>query len=136
MRALCALLLIGVAGCANLQTGSCVTPASRRMTVTEMFFGRDIPGRAPLTEKEWSAFVALTITKEFPDGFTVLDGDGYWLDPRTNAPAREGAKILIAAAVPSDGLAARIERISDAYKTDFHQESVGVLAYRACGNFQ
>jgi hypothetical protein len=105
------------------------------MAVTQMFFGRDIPGRQPLTEREWSEFAIAAIAREFPDGFTVTDGEGQWQNPQTHAVMHERAKILLAASAHMDGLARRISRISDAYRTKFHQASVGVLTYNACGTF-
>ncbi len=40
-------------------------------------------GRAPLTDAEWAEFAAQTITPNFPDGFTVFDGEGQWRNPQT-----------------------------------------------------
>jgi hypothetical protein len=135
-RALCAVALLGLAGCAPLGAGlSCLLPAQRPMVVAELFFGRDIPGRGPLTDREWSSFAAAVIAKEFPDGFTVVDGEGQWTDPQTHAPAHEGTKVLIAASPRVDDLPGRIERITDAYRSLFHQQSVGVVTYSACGKF-
>lgn len=135
-RPLCLLALLGLLGCAPVRTETpCLVPQEHPMVVTEMFFGRDIPGRQPLTDREWSDFAASTVVGEFPDGFTVIDGEGQWLDPHSHASVRERSKILIAAAARDGDLASRIARISDAYKTEFHQESVGVLIYNPCGSF-
>ncbi len=135
-RPLCLLALLGLPGCASVHTESpCLAPPQHPMVVTEMFFGRDIPGRQPLTDSEWSAFATAVIVREFPDGFTVLDGNGQWADPRTRILAGERTKILIAASTPTDDLAGKIDRIGDAYRTEFHQQSVGVLTWSACGYF-
>lgn len=101
----------------------------------EVFFGRDIPGRKPLTEAEWSDFVARVVTAQFPDGFTVFDGEGQWLDQRTGLTVREKSKILLAAADPESDLAARIGAVTDAYRKEFQQQSVGVMTSAACGVF-
>ena len=136
IRTLCGAVLAGLTGCASLRAESpCPAPGQQPMVVTELFFGRDIRGRQPLTEREWSDFAGATIAKEFPDGFTALDGEGQWLDPHSHAPVLERSKIVIAAAARGDDLAGRIARISDAYRTEFRQESVGVLTYNACGGF-
>jgi len=65
----------------------------------------------------------------------VIDGEGQWLDPHSHAPVRERSKILIVSVARDGNLASRIARISDAYRTEFHQESVGVMIYNACGSF-
>ncbi len=103
--------------------------------VVELFFGRDIPGREPLSELEWSGFAARVIAEQFPDGYTVFDGDGQWLDPHTNRVVHEPSKILLAAADPDSDLAARINAVVDAYRREFHQQSVGVLTRESCGAF-
>ena len=61
--------------------GSCLLDSQQPMTVVELFFGRDIPGRNLLTEREWSDFRASVLSHAFPQGFTVTDGDGEWRDP-------------------------------------------------------
>jgi len=105
------------------------------MTVVELFFGRDIPGRAPLTDREWSDFASSILSTAFPQGFTVTDGDGEWRDPATQAVTRERTKILIVADAKSSDLASRVSRVRDAYSRMYRQTSVGVLSYDACGQF-
>jgi len=105
------------------------------LATVELFFGRDIPGRAPLTEAEWSSFAARVVAQWFPDGFTVFDGEGQWLDQRTNRVIRESSKILFAAADPESDLKRRIDAVVDAYRKEFHQRSVGVVTSLACAAF-
>ena len=69
------VLAVALSGCAWSRP-VCLLDSQQPMTVVELFFGRDIPGRAPLTDREWSDFAASVVSKEFPDGFTVTDGDG------------------------------------------------------------
>jgi len=129
--------LIALTGCgaAAKPHGLCPLTSEQPFTVVELFFGRDIPGREPLTEAEWSDFSTRIVTQQFPDGFTVLDGDGQWLDQSTGRVVHEKSKILLAAADPDSDLAARIGAVSDAYRKEFHQQSVGVLTTNSCGAF-
>lgn len=129
---------LGVAGCNTLlhKEGSpCPLPGEEPYAVAQLFFGRDIPGRAPLTENEWNDFVARVVTPQFPDGFTVLDGTGQWLDQATGGVIHEQSKVLLVAADPESDLKTRIGSVVDAYRTQFHQQSVGVLTSGACGAF-
>src|SRR5258708_15618831 len=87
IRLAAALALFAAAGCA--QSPACLLPSEKPMVLAQLFFGRDIPGRLPLTDAEWSGFAAQVISREFPHGFTVLDGDRQWLDPQTNVISRE-----------------------------------------------
>ena len=129
-----ALIVLAVSACARERV-SCLLDSQRPMALVELFFGRDIPGREPLTDREWSDFAASVIAKEFPDGFTVTDGDGEWRDPATQRVTHERSKILIVQAPKSFGLASRVFRVREAYRRMYRQTSVGALSYDACGEF-
>ena len=129
-----ALIMLAVSGCAPERV-SCLLDSQRPMVLVELFFGRNIPGREPLTDREWSDFAASVIAKEFPDGFTVTDGDGEWRDPATQRITHERSKILIVAAPSSSDLASRVFRVRDVYRRMYRQTSVGALSYDACGEF-
>ena len=105
------------------------------MLVAELFFGRRINGRGPLTDAEWAEFAAQTVTPNFPDGFTVFDGEGQWRDPRTGHIAHGPTKILLVAARREPDLARRLSAVIDAYKTMFHQQSVGLITRYSCAAF-
>jgi Protein of unknown function (DUF3574) len=105
------------------------------MPVAELFFGRAIKGRKPLTEGEWAEFTENTITPNFPDGFTVFDGEGQWRNPRTGQIARDPTKILLVVAKETSDLARRLSAVIDAYKTKFHQQSVGLITRDSCAEF-
>ena len=125
-----------VAGCAGTKSPpDCVLSSQKPMIVAELFFGRDIPGRASLSDAEWTDFAAHIIGREFPDGFTVTDGEGQWRDPKTREMVRERTKILIVATEPSANTAGKFEAITDAYKKRFNQVSVGVITHSGCGAF-
>ena len=114
---------------------ACLLPAEQRMLVAELFFGRGIKGRAPLTDAEWAGFATHTITPNFPDGFTVFDGEGQWRNPQTGNIARDPTKILLVAARRTPDLARRLSAVIDAYKTEFHQQSVGLITRDLCAAF-
>ena len=105
------------------------------MLVAELFFGRNIRGRAPLTNAEWSQFAAEIVAPNFPDGFTVFDGEGQWRNPQTGRIARNRTKILLVAAPRTPDLARRLSAVIDAYKVRFHHQSVGVITRDSCAAF-
>ncbi len=105
------------------------------MLVAELFFGRDISGREPLSDAEWAGFAAQVVTPNFPDGFTAFDGDGQWQNPATREIARERTRILLVAARRSPDLATRLSAVIDAYKNRFHQQSVGIITRDSCASF-
>jgi hypothetical protein len=106
----------------TVPASACLLPQQKPMLVAELFFGRNIAGRAPVSEAEWDDFVARVVTPNFPDGFTVFDG--------ASAP-----KIVLAAAYPRPDLKDRIEAVREAYRTRFTQRSVGLLTRWECGAF-
>jgi hypothetical protein len=105
------------------------------MVVAELFFGRNIRGRGALSEAEWAEFAARVVTVNFPNGFTVSDGDGQWQNPATREITRQPTKIVLVAAPRTPDLGARLSRVVDAYKTRFHQQSVGLITRDSCASF-
>jgi|307.fasta_scaffold94293_3 hypothetical protein len=136
------LSLLMLAGCAESLTPpsqpapySCLLRGEERMLVAELFFGRKIKGREPVTDAEWAEFAAQIVTLNFPNGFTVLDGEGQWRNPHTGFLARDRTKILLVAARREPDLAQRLSAVIDAYKTRFHQHSVGIITRDSCAAF-
>ena len=105
------------------------------MLVAELFFGRDVKGRGPVSDTEWAKFAADAITPNFPDGFTVFDGYGQWRDPTTGTIAHDPTKILLVAAKRGPDLADRLNAVMDAYKSRVHQQSVGIITRDSCAAF-
>jgi Protein of unknown function (DUF3574) len=105
------------------------------MLVAELFFGRNIRGRGPLSDAEWGRFATETVTPNFPEGFTVFDGEGQWQNTATGSIAHERTKILLIAAKRSPDLATRLAAVIDAYKTRFQQQSVGIITRDSCASF-
>jgi hypothetical protein len=114
---------------------TCLLPEEQRMLVAELFFGRGIKGRQPLTDAEWAEFAVQTITPNFPDGFTVFDGEGQWRNPQTGRITGGRTKILLVAAKREPDLARRLAAVIDTYKTQFHQQSVGIITRDSCAAF-
>jgi hypothetical protein len=126
-----------LAGCAESPAPaySCLLPTEQHMFVAELFFGRNIKGRQPLTDGEWAEFAAQTIAPNFPDGFTLFDGEGQWRNPQTGQIASDRTKILFVAAKPEPDLSRRLSAVIDAYKAQFRQQSVGIITRDSCAAF-
>jgi len=110
------------------------------MRLYELYFGRSVPdnavpGNKEVTDRDWSGFVEQVITTNLPNGYTVLDATGAWMNPRTQRTVREATKVLqVALPDTPDGLAA-IARIRTAYQTQFHQQLVGMTTHTVCASF-
>jgi hypothetical protein len=100
-----------------------------------LFFGRDIAGRPPLTDPEWADFSQRVVTPNLPDGFTAFDADGQWMNPATHRIAKERTKVIIVALPDVPAAAPAIAAVSDAYRSQYHQQSVGMTVHPVCGSF-
>jgi hypothetical protein len=105
-----------------------IPPAARRGATrfvrTELFFGTAKPIGA-VTEEEFRAFVDAEVTPRFPDGLTVIKGDGQFRG-EDDVLVKEQSFVLILL-YPPDGFASSsraIDRIRELYKDQFDQESV------------
>jgi Protein of unknown function (DUF3574) len=108
-------------GCALLAPGVESEPWVR----TELFFGLSRPDGPAISDAEWETFLDAEITPRFPDGLTVISGDGQW-QSETGQIVEEQSKIVVLL-YPSgaiDESNAEIEAIRAAYEQRFHQESV------------
>ncbi len=122
------LALVVVAGAAWLglsggpSAAACATGASR-MARVELVFGLSRKGRPDIGEADWRLFLDREVTPRFPDGLTVLAGDGQWRSPAGIA-VREPARLLLIWVKPAGDLDARIEAVRTAWKQAHAQESV------------
>lgn len=91
----------------------------------ELYFGTSQPDGEAVTDEEWQAFLDEEITPRFPDGLTVLDGYGQFLNSSDVIIAEESIVLIIF--VPLEFAASSsvlIEEVRDTYETQFEQESV------------
>jgi hypothetical protein len=92
-------------------------------------------GRAPVSEAEWADFAAREVTPRFPDGFTVFNARGQWLNPGTGMIGHEASWVVRVVVPPGDDVAGKVEAVSAAYRTRFAQFAVGVVSGAACARF-
>jgi hypothetical protein len=129
------LLAVAYAGALRAQEVACPFPDQKPMLVVQMFFGRSIPHRQPVTATEWNDFLKHTVTPRFPDGFTVYDAYGQWLSPQSHAVSRDPTKVMVVATTDTAEVRGKVAEISEKYRQLFHQESVGVISLTECGAF-
>ncbi|WP_396328568.1 DUF3574 domain-containing protein [Burkholderia anthina] len=113
----------------------CAQPDAHRMLQADLLFGRDIAGRAPVTDAQRAAFLADVVTPRFPDGFTVWDTRGQWRDRATGRTLQEAGFVVRIVADDTDDTHARLAAIRHAYVERFRQQSVGITVVPACASF-
>ena len=99
-----------------------------------LYFGRNRGGVEVVSDQEWAVFVRDVVTPHFPDGLTVLDGQGQW---QTIGGAIEGerSKVLVVLAPLDSEAPEKLATIANGYKGLFGQESVIQTIDSACTSF-
>jgi hypothetical protein len=97
---------------------------------TTLYFGLSRP-KGSISELEWQIFLRDEVTKRFPDGLTVWQAEGQWLNP-AGIIDHEQSKVLLL--VHADSAAARqsVQAVIQAYRKAFEQESVLWESSRVC----
>ena len=115
------------AACAALQ-------ARADLNIT-LLFGLRRPDGTRVTRRQWRIFLRDVVTPQFPDGLTVVHGDGQWRDRQSGQVRHEPARVvwIVTPALPD--LAGRIGTIRNEYRRRFGQQSVGVVAGAGCDAF-
>ena len=101
-----------------------------------LFMGRGSGGAEVVSDADWTAFLADTITPRFPDGLSVIDvaGQGANADGTIE---RERTKMLLVLVPPGDETALdRMNEIGAEYKQRFTQDAVLRVITPACVAFK
>jgi hypothetical protein len=128
--------VLGILGaCAGPPQPRCALGIGGPVALFTLYLGKAIPGRGDLTEQEWKAFLDSTATVNLPNGYTVLDANGSWMNPATRKTTKEATKMLVAALPEGPDSVAAINRIRQDYQIKFHQQLVGMTVEQACAAF-
>jgi len=89
---------------------------------TTLYFGLTRPTGA-VSEPEWQTFLREEVMSRFPDGLTVLEGDGQWRRS-DGSIGRERSKVLMILHDEKPATVSALETVVVRYKKTFAQESV------------
>ena len=128
-------LIAGLAGCGAPSGRTCAPGYGAPTAVFTLYLGTAIPGRGDLTDKEWQSFLNDTVTANLPNGYTILDARGAWMNPITRRTIKEPTKILVVALPDVPESLAAANRIRTKYQLEFHQQLVGMITEQACSAF-
>jgi hypothetical protein len=112
-------ILFALAGCATLPPRDGLKPAH----LERLYFGRNIGDTAFVSDSAWKLFVRDVLTPAFPEGSTVWDAAGQWTAP-DGRQVRERSFVVELLHLVTPEVEGRVQRVMDAYKTRFAQESV------------
>jgi hypothetical protein len=126
------VLALVLSGCASPR---CQPGAGQGMQIYTLYFGRSVRDRAPVSDQEWRDFRTQVITPALPDGYTVLDGQGAWMNQNTHVTITETTKVLVVAMPEAPDSLPAINRIRSSWQHRFHQYVVGMTVQSGCGSF-
>jgi hypothetical protein len=109
-------------------------PAAKPFTRTELFLGLHKPNGTDVNNTEFQQFLDREVTPRFPDGFTVISGQGQFKDAR-GVILQERSKLLILLYPIAANSNQQIEQIRKAYITAFQQQSVLRADNLSCAAF-
>lgn len=118
LSSLAAALVLLLAGCSAPPAGETCTAGS----VSRLYLGLNTP-TGVVTETQWQGFVAETVTRHFPDGFTVLAAQGQWRAP-DGTNHQETTRVLEVVHDDDPRNRTRVQAVAHDYKRRFAQESV------------
>ena len=134
MAAVLMIAVFALAACAPSSAEMPCPDGSERYDEYRMFFGRNVGHAEGVSDEEWRAFLADTVTPRFPDGLSVFDAAGQWRDSEGGI-VRERSKMVLILAEPSSDAARRLGETAEEYKRKFSQESVLRVVDSACVAF-
>ena len=125
-------MLVGAA-CGTEEVAQC--PEGSELNVEyRLFMGRSSGGVEVVTDQAWEVFLRDIITPRFPNGLTVLDGQGQWqLLP--GEIEQERSKVLIILSPRFDDARDRLAEIAIGYKELFNQGAVIQTTTGTCTSF-
>jgi hypothetical protein len=91
---------------------------------TRLFFGLRIDENTTVSEEGWARFLDEVISREFPDGLTVLETRGQWREGPGAPLMREPGRLLVVLHEGGTEVDAAILRVVSEYKKRFRQSSV------------
>jgi hypothetical protein len=101
---------------------------------TELVFGMSRSSGPDITEAEFQSFIDNQVTPRFPDGLTVLSGNGQFKDS-TGAIIKEKSKLLILLYPFTRASSRKVDDIRSDYVTMFQQQSVLRTDEEQCVSF-
>jgi hypothetical protein len=101
------------------------TPAvnANSLLQKDLFFGRNLASGGEVSQEQFQAFVDNLITPSFPDGLTIFDANGQFLD-NTGKLIEEKSKLVTLFVEDTPKSRTALDKITQAYLQQFNQQSV------------
>jgi hypothetical protein len=125
---------LALSACAHGGQGRNPYAVGERRSLANLYFGLSIKGAPDLTDEQFSDFLDKEVSTRFPDGLTVLPAQGRWRSD-SGQLVREPSKVvqIVMSGKPDD--LAKLDAVREAYRREFHQESVLEVLTKTCAAF-
>jgi hypothetical protein len=100
--------------------------ATPELIQVDLYFGQNIGKTDRVSDRQFRQFLRDEITHRFPDGLTVYDADGQYLD-QSKRLIRESSKVVSLVLEDTQMNERSLNQIIAAYRQTFQQESVLVV---------
>ena len=132
-----AILLVaalGMTACSTLKTPTCGA-GEQPMRTAQLFFGQIFGGRPAVTSADSRRLTAAEVSTRLPASLAGPHGGGQWKG-HDDKLIREASKVVLLV-MPLHGgdVNRKLGEVRLAYKTRFHQDSVMMIAQKACVAF-
>lgn len=95
-------------------------------TVSRVYCGRCIPGGGVVSDADLERFLQTVVAEHFPDGFTVLSGQGGWRDHASGQTITENSVVF--EFFHSTPQLVDVHAVGQAWKRWFRQDAVGLTS--------
>jgi hypothetical protein len=110
-------------------------PSGKPMAQTELYFGLSKSDGSVVTDAVFQQFLDQEVTPRFPDGFTLIAGNGQFKNAGGKI-IRERSRVLsILYPIEDNTFTAKVEQIRTSYKQVFQQESMLRVDDTTCAAF-
>ena len=128
------LLAATLAACTTTSSDYACTGTAQ--VETRLYLGLSLPGRPNVTASAFAKFLKTEVTPRLPEGYTLLDGQGFWREVRSGKTISEPSRVLVHLHDSSPAKNSTLDAIASAYKQAFHQEAVLRTDTRTCVDFR
>lgn len=136
LRALLLLsCMVTMAACESLPKINSVSCDGESWAEATFYFGRSRPAETEKTQKAWADFVQNEVTPRFPDGFTIFQGRGAWLNPVLKTTIYEASKVLVILHPDTVESRQNVADLAEAYRSHFHQQAALTSNHKTCATF-
>ena len=127
------VLILWLAACSTAAPHTC-DPGMQAMRSESLYFGTAMPNNQHVSDEDWREFLSQVATPRFPNGLTVINAAGQWVNKDGQLIVEQSYLINIV----HNGEAKQIQALAEivsVYKLQFKQESVLQLNSPVCATF-